>query len=111
MADPPTTTAENEKLNAVPSASLASGDERFRTDEMVACSGCGRQNPPNRFQCLYCGAELEGTRTDTARINFQQPESWEDGFSIVYAGKGSVDNEVAERAVGILPLEAEQLVK
>jgi hypothetical protein len=111
MADSDSSNAESDELDALRSASLISDDERFKSEEMIACSGCGRQNPPNRLACLYCGAELEGARTDVAKINFQQPESWEEGFSIVYAGKGSVDTAVAERAAEILPLEIEQLTR
>lgn len=32
----------------------------FAASEMLACESCARPNPPNRTNCIYCGATLPG---------------------------------------------------
>src|SRR5262249_48242415 len=86
---------------------------QFRPDEMTVCGQCGRQNPPNRYSCLYCGSALDSSqvRSDLAQINFQPPESWEDGFSVIYTGKNEISSGAANRAADLLRIEIDKLIR
>jgi hypothetical protein len=57
----------------------------FAAEEMVACSKCGKPNPPNRLNCLYCGTVLELPEAVAAGLQFRpaEIEDWEPGISIV----------------------------
>ena len=57
----------------------------FTTDKMVACSNCGKQNPPNRLNCLYCGKALELPAETAFGLQFRpaEIEDWEPGVNIV----------------------------
>ncbi|HYJ91521.1 MAG TPA: hypothetical protein VEV84_09450, partial [Pyrinomonadaceae bacterium] len=107
MADEPAlTTANDHDQDAM---LVMADDTRFSKDEMVACSECNRKNPPNRLACLYCGAGLDiaEIRSDIAKITFQRPEPWEDGFTIAYVGSQDLSIETIESAAKILQLELE----
>ena len=57
----------------------------FDAEEMIACEGCGRMNPPNRFKCLYCARDLEVSLSDAASVRpvLRKLELWERGFNVV----------------------------
>lgn len=57
----------------------------YSPDRLIACAGCGRQNPPNRLNCLYCGRELTITAADLADTDpvIRDLEAWESGFNLV----------------------------
>jgi hypothetical protein len=99
------------KLDALRELPTTENDPRFEPHELIACSSCSRSNPPNRTACLYCGKPFEAgsVRTDLARINYQRPETWEDGFSLVFAGKGELSNEVIEFAADLLQTDVDSL--
>lgn len=69
----------------------------FDPKEMLACDGCGRTNPPNRLNCIYCGSELNIQVDDAASIktNRRTLELWERGFNVIVrentAERSSVD--------------------
>jgi hypothetical protein len=58
----------------------------FKTEELITCTKCQRTNPPNRFKCFYCAAELEISPENAALINpnLRKLESWEKGFNLIY---------------------------
>lgn len=64
---------------------IQSEDIAFDRDEMIACDACGRANPPNRFNCIYCAHELEISTGDTAATRFtsRKLETWERGFNLI----------------------------
>ncbi|MGB7203419.1 MAG: hypothetical protein WBD16_14320 [Pyrinomonadaceae bacterium] len=64
---------------------IQSEDIAFDRDELIACNGCGRANPPNRFNCIYCAHELEISTRDTAATRFtsRKLETWERGFNLI----------------------------
>jgi hypothetical protein len=61
----------------------------FDPDQMIACGGCGRMNPPNRFRCLYCAHELEVDLNNAALLRpvLRKLELWERGFNVVSGAK------------------------
>ena len=65
---------------------VQTGKIAFRADEMIACAKCGKQNPPNRASCIYCGTpiELPEDRRLQAKLNLRSLENWEKGFNIVF---------------------------
>lgn len=80
----------NESLNKYDESALNVGQIRtekiaFEPEEMLACSGCGRANPPNRLKCFYCAKELEVKAGNVARIkpDLRKLESWEKGFNLI----------------------------
>lgn len=84
---------ENEYVNGIPVRSEAIG---FKNDELVVCGACGKTNPPNRFSCLYCDAELELTPEAAAnvRLHLKEIEPWEKGINIVLVKGGKISDEI-----------------
>ena len=90
---------------------LTEDDPRFSADEMLRCDGCGRSVPPNRTACIYCGKAISAdlVKGEIAKINFQQPEAWEDGFSLVYSGKSELKDETIAAAADVMQIDREEL--
>ena len=110
MADtPPENSSFDVKTDARREMPLTGSDPRFAAEEIIACASCSRSNPPNRTTCLYCGKPLDvsSIRTDLATVNYQRPEQWEDGFSLVYAGKQGLSNDVIDAAADLLQIDVE----
>ncbi len=65
--------------------SIQSEDIAFKQDEMVDCRSCGRLNPPNRFNCIYCAHGLEISSTDALalKLTIRRLEPWERGFNLI----------------------------
>ena len=85
-------------------------DIAFKPEELILCAKCARTNPPTRLKCFYCGAELELSAEQSAKIApvLRKLENWENGFNLIYLPK--TDNIDAERAAPIakfLGLETE----
>lgn len=86
-------------------------DIGFAADELVACSGCGRSNAPNKRNCLYCGAALPVTdvNADSGHSTFRRLEAWEPGFNLVFSSSvesaAVVNLEAAGRLLSIDPDE------
>src|SRR2546423_14664671 len=61
----------------------------FDRQEMIACDGCGRLNPPNRLKCMYCAAELAISVKDAAGVMpiFRKLEIWERGYNLIVREK------------------------
>jgi len=73
---------------------IQSEDIAFRRSEMVSCDRCGRQNPPNRTSCLYCGNVLSIV-VDAAQLGttFRKLEPWERGWNLVVTDIAGADME------------------
>jgi hypothetical protein len=105
------TRAENsnfdEEIDALRDLPVTENDPRFASEEMITCGTCSRSSPPNRTSCLYCGNQFDANsvRTDIAKISYQTPEAWEDGFSLVYAGKRGLSSDVTGPATELLQVE------
>ena len=67
----------------------------FKPDEMIVCHDCARTNPPNRVKCLYCGAQLELSEAQAAKVApiLRKPENWENGFNLIYLTNGEIIND------------------
>ena len=57
----------------------------YSSDQMLACSKCGKANPPNRANCLYCAGPVENfvAGSDTPKLNLRRLENWENGFNVI----------------------------
>lgn len=99
-------------------SSQPSSDPSIRTDnvafgraEMILCPSCQRTNPPNRFNCLYCAAELNvpNLKTGGIRPGIRKLEPWERGVNIIL----DVVSDAADiaRAATLLSLEREDFEK
>ena len=66
----------------------------FDAAEMIQCERCARSNPPNRLNCLYCGAELAVSDAQTLNIqpNLRRLEAWEKGFNLIAESFGEQTN-------------------
>jgi hypothetical protein len=84
---------------------IQSEDIAFRSDELVKCDRCGRTNPPNRLECIYCGAALAVAADAVDKFTLRKLESWEPGTNIVITG-GNGDKD---RASDLLSPEGDQL--
>lgn len=60
-------------------------DISFRPGELIACSACGRKNPPNRFKCIYCAGalEVEADKISGSPIDLRRLEIWERGTNLI----------------------------
>ncbi|NOT47867.1 MAG: hypothetical protein HOP17_08990, partial [Acidobacteria bacterium] len=61
----------------------------FSTDQMIACTKCGKSNPPNRANCLYCASSLANFVDSLGgpKLNLRQLENWENGFNVVQVSR------------------------
>ncbi len=66
----------------------------FAAAELTSCSACGRQNPPTRAKCLYCGRELEIQAEVLIGMEslIRPMESWERGFNVIFQKKKAGSN-------------------
>ncbi len=66
----------------------------FGAAEMINCGACARLNPPNRLNCLYCGAELDISERQIQNIqpNLRKLEAWERGFNLIFEPDSSNQN-------------------
>ena len=81
----------------------------FDRADLVGCTECGRKNPPNRLQCLYCGRdlELEPELATALKPEWRKPDAWESGFNIVFVEARSEAS--VEKAARTLSLETTDL--
>ncbi len=65
--------------------SIQSENISFDPAELIACGGCGRKNPPNRLNCLYCARELDVNIADGNLIKpvLRKLELWERGYNLI----------------------------
>jgi hypothetical protein len=65
---------------------LQTKSEAFQPEEMIACGRCGRKNPPNRLDCMYCGIELEFDKTQSQFLKpvLRKAEPHTNGFNLIY---------------------------
>jgi len=92
---------------------LTETDPRFDPSEMIDCEKCSRANPPDRTACLYCGQPFASSliRSDIAKVNYKQPESWESGYSLIFSGKVAPTDESIAAAADLLKIDEEMLQK
>lgn len=86
----------------------------YKPDEMVVCPKCARANPPIRLKCMYCGAQLEISAENAARITpvLRKLEIWENGFNLIYQpDAGSVSDKIAAQTAKLVGMEKETLQK
>ena len=110
MADYPVENNDfDSKIESLRELPLTVDDSRFASDELIACESCKRSNPPTRTSCLYCGASFKAVevRTDVAKINYQRPESWEEGYSLIYTGENEIGNDIMMSAASLLRLDTD----
>ncbi|MEP6901743.1 MAG: hypothetical protein ABJA66_08335, partial [Actinomycetota bacterium] len=91
---------------------IQSEDIAFKPEELISCVKCSRTNPPTRLKCVYCGAELELSAEQTAKIapNLRKLEIWENGFNLIYLPKEeNLDAETTTKFAKFLGLERESL--
>ena len=86
----------------------------FKSDEMVGCAKCERANPPNRSNCIYCGAELEILEVQSRRPkpNLRKLEFWEKGFNLIFTPNSQISSaEKRAEIAKLLKMEREVLDK
>lgn len=86
----------------------------FKPEEMILCAKCRRTNPPNRFDCFYCGDQLEisDVQSQFLKPNLRKLESWEKGFNIILLpNPQSFDETKVSKIAGLLKIEKEVLKK
>ena len=96
---------EEEFLNAVGGGDAAVEPRAFAPGQMNVCEACGRQSPPTRVSCLYCGARLPTPAVgEDLRLPALRPlEEWERGLNVVLVGAvgaGDLENTAVEDSVG-----------
>ena len=101
MADNPLTSPTNIFDPALQTEKIA-----FDSEQLVICDGCGRANPPNRFNCIYCARELANiAETDTnAKLVLRKLELWEKGFNVIFRSHRNAD---LKKAAELLSADAE----
>ncbi|MGD9564302.1 MAG: hypothetical protein AB7F88_19135 [Pyrinomonadaceae bacterium] len=76
----------------------------FDSDQLITCPKCGKSNPPNRLNCLYCGGAIEIPDELRAEVkpNLRKLEAWENGFNVVMISRDeTVDAVGAARYLGL----------
>jgi hypothetical protein len=102
----------SEEIEVVDGVPVRSEEIGFDPSQLVACSGCGRSNAPNRSECIYCGAELPIDPAAAPALKLRNVEAWEKAFNIVLIGKGipqthlvpsPLDADVIQQAIEVDP--------
>ena len=64
---------------------MISETENIAADTIV-CPKCGRRNAPTLLKCLYCGANLELSDEQSAKVQprLRKIEAWEKAFNLIY---------------------------
>jgi hypothetical protein len=95
---------DNKWLNELP---LKSEEIGFTPEQMTACPGCGRQNPPTRASCFYCSFKLEVPEEFAARVklNLRTLENWEKGFNVVMLPVENENEGAADELSKLLSIE------
>ncbi len=98
---------------------LRSEEIGFAPDQLIKCTACGKANAPNRNSCLYCGVAVEGVEIEP-QLDLREPESWENGFSVIMVDAAGADTDGAavrlasligsDKTVLITIFDAEQIV-
>ena len=85
MADKPTETSPTFD------PSMQTENIAFDPKELIACTGCGRMNPPNRLNCIYCakGIEIKIENASSIKPTLRKLELWERGFNIIVREKAN----------------------
>lgn len=103
-----------DKTNAF-DPNIQSEDIAFKRDEMIACDVCGRTNPPNRFNCIYCANELEISSSETAAVKFanRKLETWERGHNVILVKQTSAEGNIRSAAdfLGIEPAAISEMLE
>jgi hypothetical protein len=91
---------------------IQSEDIAFRRDEMIACKGCGRTNPPNRFNCIYCAHGLEISPDNAAAVKFtsRKLETWERGFNVILVKQTGAGQNI-RRSADLLGFDTDTLIE
>lgn len=57
----------------------------YTASEMVQCPKCSRASAPNRFKCIYCGADLEigAKQIRSAKLTLRPADDWEQGQNVI----------------------------
>lgn len=65
---------------------LRSESEGYKSEEMIVCKKCQRNNPPTRLDCMYCGAKLEFDQTQSQLLKpvLRKIEPYAKGFNLIY---------------------------
>src|SRR6266436_6274482 len=65
----------------------------FASRALIGCQACKRSSPPNRVNCIYCGATLpdEELRTKLQRPSKRKLGESEMGLSIIVTGRKEVE--------------------
>ena len=66
----------------------------FDRKELILCGNCGRQNPPNRLNCLYCALELEMPDEQKSAVKpiLRKLEIWEKGLNLIRSSSSETAN-------------------
>jgi hypothetical protein len=105
----------NEQLQAeefLKNLPVQTEDIAFKPEELISCKNCARTNPPNRLKCVYCGAELELSAEQSAKIapTLRKLENWENGFNLIYLPKGeNINDETTAQIAKFIGLDSEIL--
>lgn len=91
---------------------IQSEDIAFKASEMIVCDKCGRTNPPNRAECLYCGCQFVNP-TESApavKLNLRNLESWEPGWNVIAKATSPISESDIASIAGILGRETGEIV-
>ncbi|MDH3494343.1 MAG: hypothetical protein OEM82_12385 [Acidobacteriota bacterium] len=91
-SDEPKEKQETGEVGGIP---LRTSVDEFGSDEMLSCGSCSRKTPPNRLDCIYCGAALSVGDGEKQRVRpvLRPPEPGQPGYSLIYKPGGRPWND------------------
>lgn len=103
---------ENKSGEVVGGIRVRSEEIGFAADELITCTACGKANPPNRANCIYCGGGLVGFSLGDGppRLDLRKLESWELGHNVILieapdeTGANAVSEVIASNGETVLGL-------
>ena len=65
--------------------------DSYRPEEMISCTKCDRDNPPNRLECLYCGVKLELSQEQRKNLRpiLRKTDTWKNAINLIFVSKHS----------------------
>lgn len=83
----------------------------YSPEQLTKCGKCGKTNPPNRFNCLYCSAELAVTAPgQMERVVLRPLENYERGFNVIL-GSHQEEAGLGERIAKFLGTDVEAFAR
>ena len=92
---------------------IRSKEEEFSEAEMIACGNCGRKSPPNRIDCIYCGAEVAQNSDNRSRLSpvLREPVEDQPAVTLVISSRPDEFDDAAIKTLQTITKLDDELIE